>query len=64
MRKSQKMAFSIFAGLLLFCSFLMVASNFLDPTARATVLGISSDGFKTSLGALIGSLTSLFGDKR
>jgi hypothetical protein len=49
--------------LLLLCVALIIIADFLSPTVRASLLPISSDAFKTVLGALLGAISVMFGSK-
>ena len=61
---AQKFFIGLYLFLLLFCAALLVLSDFLSPTVRGTLLPISSDGFKTVLGALLGAISVMLGLKR
>jgi hypothetical protein len=61
---SQKFFIVVYIGLLIMCTALIVLSDFLSPTVRATLLPVSSDGFKTVLGALVGAISVMLGAKR
>jgi hypothetical protein len=63
MSPSQRFFLALYVGLLLLCAALLVISNFLDPTVRSTLLPISSDGFKTVLGALLGAISVMLGNR-
>ena len=63
MSKTQRLVVVVFVGLLLLCTTIMIASNFLGPVAEDAILPIATDGFKTILGALVGSISTLLGQK-
>jgi hypothetical protein len=61
MSRAQCFFLGLYVFLLLLCVCLMVVSDSLSPTVRASLLPVSSDGFKTTLGALLGALSVLLG---
>ena len=64
MTPSQGYFIALYVGLLLLCMTFLVLSDFLSPTVRAAVLPVTSDGFKTVLGALLGSISVMLGQER
>ena len=60
---SQKFLLGLYLLLLLLCTALIIIADFLSPTVRASLLPISTDGFKTVLGAVLGALSVLLGVK-
>jgi hypothetical protein len=64
MTPSQRFFVALYVVLLLMCSVLIVISDFLSPTVRASLLPIASDGFKTVLGALLGAISVMLGTKK
>jgi hypothetical protein len=58
---SQRFFIIVYIGLLIMCTALILLSNFLNPTVRAALLPLSSDGFKTVLGALLGAISVMLG---
>ena len=64
MSSFQKSILMVYFVLFFTCIALLVGSEFLGPKARETVLPIASDGFKLVLGALIGTLSTLFSSKK
>ena len=53
-----------YATLLTSCALLMIISDFLGPTARESILSVAPDGFKTVLGAIIGTLSAISGSSK
>jgi hypothetical protein len=64
MTLSQRFFIALYVGLLLLCGALLVLSDLLSPTVRAALLPVSSDGFKTVLGALLGAISVMVGQKQ
>lgn len=64
MSTGQTYVVIIFGALLLGCAALLIASNFLGPTAQEAVSLVAKDGFKTVLGALVGALSVILGSPK
>lgn len=64
MSSAQWTILAIFLGLILLCSGLLIASQFLGPVTREQILPVASDGFKTVLGALVGALSAMLTGRR
>jgi hypothetical protein len=50
--------------LLFLCGAMLVGAEFVGPTVRENMAPLASEGFKTVLGALVGSLSMLLGGKK
>jgi hypothetical protein len=61
MSKGQRQFLAAYSMLLLLCTGLIIASEFLGPSVRDTILPTASDGFKTVLGALLGAMSAMLG---
>jgi hypothetical protein len=58
----QKIAISIGIGLLVICIALIILSDAVfGPVARAAVLPVATEGFKTVLAALVGAVSVMLG---
>ena len=64
MPPSQRAVIALYFVLLLICVALMLGSDLLRPVVSTTVLPLAGDGFKTVLGALIGALSVMVGERR
>jgi hypothetical protein len=64
MPPSQRSVIALYFALLLICVALMLGSNLLRPVVSETVLPLAGDGFKTVLGALVGALSVMVGERR
>jgi hypothetical protein len=61
MSQQQKIALSVYAALLLLCVCLIIGSEFLGPTVRASLLPVSVESFKLVLAALVGAISAMLG---
>jgi hypothetical protein len=57
MTKAQRSFLWFYVGLLLLCAVLMLGAEAFGPITGQTVLPVAADGFKTTLGALLGSIS-------
>ena len=61
MTGQQKVALSIFGGLLILCGALIISADFMGPIVRSSLLPVASEGFKIILGAMVGALSAILG---
>ena len=64
MSTRQLIAVSMFMSLVLLCTGLFIVADFVGPSVRETLKTVAADGFKTALGALVGALSVLVGEKK
>jgi hypothetical protein len=64
MSTAQMVVLGAYFVLLILCIGMFVGAEFAGPTMRETIGPLASEGFKTVLGALIGSLSILLGGKK
>jgi hypothetical protein len=60
----QATILGMYCALLLLCAALIFGADIAGPTVRLSVTPIAADGFKTILGALLGSMSMLMGAKK
>lgn len=63
MTATQRLCITLYFTLLVLTILLLIGANFMNPLVRESILPISSDAFKTVLGALLGSISVLLGNK-
>ncbi len=61
MTRQQKAFLMVYFVLLIICAGLLILSNYLDFEVRDVLLPIAADGFKLVLGAIIGTISAMFG---
>jgi hypothetical protein len=64
MSTTQIVILAAYFVLLVLCVGMLVGAEFVGPTVRETMGPLASEGFKTVLGALVGSLSILLGGKK
>ena len=64
MTSAQRVAISIYTVILATCLAMLLLSDFVNPSTREVMLPLSSDGFKMSVGALVGVASVMFGKEK
>jgi hypothetical protein len=64
MSRGQTLVLGAYGALLLVCVALLLGAEFVGPSMRQTISPLAVEGFKTVLGAIVGSLSMLMGLKK